>query len=179
VVAALALLLASMEVGTAQEHGAVLLTDTAIHVKAGQRVRFSGYIKTEAITRGFAALWWEEMERGRPTSVNHTADPVLGTKPWTRYEIELPPFSADVDLWFGVQMSGNGTAWFNSFQLEIDGKPDRDTRTMDPSTWIRSRRSDTTRFDIGIFRRWMRAPANDPNAERDNATTLVIRSTSS
>ena len=33
---------------------------------AGKKVRYSGYIKTEGVTRGFAGLWWRWTDRPGP-----------------------------------------------------------------------------------------------------------------
>jgi erythromycin esterase-like protein len=88
---------------------------------AGKQVRFSGYIKTEGITRGYAGLWWRiDGASGLLKLDNMSERGPRGTTPWTLYEISMP-VPADVkNINFGVLHPGDGTAWFDSLQVEID-----------------------------------------------------------
>ena len=58
----------------------------------GKRARFSGYIRTQDITTGYAGLWFRV--DGAPRQVlafdNMNNRGVTGTTDWTRYEIDLP-----------------------------------------------------------------------------------------
>jgi erythromycin esterase-like protein len=62
----------------------------------GKRIRFSGYIKTENVTRGYAGLWWrvdgpgESGNRNVLAFDNMSGRGVTGTSDWKRYEIDLP-----------------------------------------------------------------------------------------
>jgi len=88
---------------------------------AGKQVRFRGYIKTEGITRGYAGLWWRiDGASGLLKLDNMSERGPRGTTPWTLYEISMP-VPADVkNINFGVLHPGDGTAWFDSLQVEID-----------------------------------------------------------
>jgi hypothetical protein len=44
-----------------------------------------------------------------------------GTTPWTRYEITVDVPTEGKAIYFGALHPGNGTAWFDSLQLEMDG----------------------------------------------------------
>jgi hypothetical protein len=95
----------------------------------GKRAKFSGYIKTEAITRGYAGLWWRvdgpATAAGRPTMLafdNMMSRGVKGTTDWTKYEIDLPVDETATNINFGAIFPGDGTAWFDSFSVELDGK---------------------------------------------------------
>jgi len=92
----------------------------------GRRFRFSGYVKSEGITRGNAALWCRVDGTGGTLFIANApapTSPLRGTTPWTRYEIvgEVNPDA--VGVVFGVFHSGDGTAWFDNLQVEIDGAP--------------------------------------------------------
>jgi erythromycin esterase-like protein len=95
----------------------------------GKKAKFSGWIKTENVTRGYAGLWWRvdgpAGEGGRPSMLafdNMQSRGVKGTTDWTRYEIELPVAENAVNINFGALFPGDGTAWFDGFAVELDGK---------------------------------------------------------
>jgi erythromycin esterase-like protein len=104
-----------------------------VEAAAGKRIRFSGYIRTEAIADGHAALWWRaDGDAGRTLAFDNmqTRAP-RGTTDWTRYEIDLA-VPADVrNINFGVLMPGRGTAWFDDLAVEIDGAAFVDAKSFD------------------------------------------------
>jgi erythromycin esterase-like protein len=100
---------------------------------AGKHLRFSGYIKTEGITKGYAGLWWRNDgppdASGKPAPAGfdnmHDRGP-KGSTDWTKYEIELDIPATTVNINFGLLFPANegaGTAWFDGLQVELDGKP--------------------------------------------------------
>jgi len=99
---------------------------------AGKQVRFSGYIKTEGITRGYAGLWWRIDGASGPLKLDNMSDRgPRGTIPWMLYEISMP-VPADVkNINFGVLHPGDGSAWFDSLQVEIDGVPYANSELFD------------------------------------------------
>lgn len=58
---------------------------------AGHHVRFSGYIKTENLTHGWAGLWWRvDGEPGKLLAFDNMQDRgAKGTSPWTPYSISI------------------------------------------------------------------------------------------
>jgi erythromycin esterase-like protein len=91
---------------------------------AGKRVRFSGYIKTQGVTQGYAGLWWRvDGASGALAFDNMSTRGVTGTTDWQRYEIELPVSAEATNINFGVLFPGSGTAWFDSLAIELDGVP--------------------------------------------------------
>jgi len=109
-----------------------------VEIAAGHTITFSGYIKTENITRGYAGLWWRidgsKNEAGRPAILgfdNMQARGPRGTTEWTKYEITMPVPAEAQNINFGVLHPGNGTAWFDSLQVAIDGVPYTDTSRFD------------------------------------------------
>jgi hypothetical protein len=95
-----------------------------VRVAAGKHVKYSGYIKTEGVNRGWAGLWWRvDGEPGTaPLAFDNMQDRgATGTTPWTRYEIELDVPANATHIYFGVLHVGNGAAWFDTLQVELNG----------------------------------------------------------
>lgn len=91
---------------------------------AGKRVRFSGYIKTENVTNGWAGLWWRvDGPLGALAFDNMQNRGATGTMDWKRYVIELPVAPETRNINFGALFPGDGTAWFDDLTIELDGKP--------------------------------------------------------
>jgi erythromycin esterase-like protein len=99
---------------------------------AGKSVRFSGWIKTEGITRGYAGLWWRVDGGSRTLAFDNMGRRgVTGTTEWTRYTIELPVAANATNINFGALLPGDGTAWFDELTVELDGKPYVNTGAFD------------------------------------------------
>ncbi|MCK4341511.1 MAG: erythromycin esterase family protein [Phycisphaerae bacterium] len=95
-----------------------------VEAAVGKRIRYSGYIKTEGITREFAGLWWRVDGKSGVLDFDNMNDRgPKGTTPWKRYEIELDVPADAVNIDFGVIHPGDGTAWFDTLRVEIDGRP--------------------------------------------------------
>lgn len=96
-----------------------------VKMAAGHHIKYSGFIRTEGVTQGYAGLWWRnDGANGKPLSLDNMADRgAKGTTPWTRYEISVDVPADATHINFGVLHPGNGTAWFDSLQVEIDGVP--------------------------------------------------------
>ena len=100
---------------------------------AGHRIRFSGYIKTENITYGYAGLWWRvDGDVGKELAFdNMQGRGAKGTTSWTPYAISLDVPADARAIKFGVVHPGNGTAWFDSLAVEVDGVPYSDPSSFD------------------------------------------------
>jgi erythromycin esterase-like protein len=100
---------------------------------AGHHIRFSGYIKTENITYGYAGLWWRvDGEAGKVLAFdNMRGRGAGGTTAWTPYTISLDVPADARAIKFGILHPGNGTAWFDSLAVEIDGVPYSDPSSFD------------------------------------------------
>ena len=127
----------------------------------GSTVHLRGYIRTEGITQGYAGLWLRaDAEGSRMLALeNMGSRGVTGTTPWTAYEITLPVDSAAVNIAFGVLHPGDGTAWFDSLTLDVDGKPLAEAAppwapTAEQLAWVRRNAIPLTGVDAG-------APAGD------------------
>src|SRR5262245_6034254 len=99
---------------------------------AGKKVRYSGYIKTEGVTRGFAGLWWRvDGPSGVLAFDNMQSRGVKGTTDWTKYTIELLVDASVKNINFGALLPGDGIAWFDGLTIELDGEPFTDASVMD------------------------------------------------
>ena len=95
-----------------------------VSVAASKRVKYSGFIKTAGVTRGYAGLWWRvDGESGALAFDNMSNRGATGTSEWARYEIELPVASNARNINFGALHTGDGTAWFDDLRIELDGVP--------------------------------------------------------
>ena len=91
---------------------------------AGKRIKFSGYIKTEGVTSGFASLWWRADRGEKAVAFDNMHDrAAAGTGNWRRYELSLSIPKDITNINFGVLLGGSGTAWFADLKIEIDKKP--------------------------------------------------------
>lgn len=92
----------------------------------GKHIRYSGYIRTENVTGGWAGLWWRvDGEPGTGALAFDTMSDrgAKGTTPWTLYVIDLDVPANARNINFGVLHVGTGTAWFDTLKVEIDGAP--------------------------------------------------------
>jgi len=110
----------------------VATTTFPVKAAAGKRVRFSGYIKTEDVTTGYAGLWWRvDGQAGALAFDNMQNRGVKGTTDWKRYDIELSVPAHATNINFGALFPGSGTAWFDGLSVELDGVPYSDKSDFD------------------------------------------------
>lgn len=100
---------------------------------AGKHIRYTGFIRTENVTEGWAGLWWRvDGEGGKVLAFDNMQNRgATGTTGWKRYEISLTVPKDARNINFGVIHIGGGTAWFDSLAVEVDGVPYTDTSTFD------------------------------------------------
>jgi erythromycin esterase len=96
-----------------------------IEAVRGHRIRYSGWIKTDRIQRGYAGLWWRvDGPSGTVLGFNNMqGSGPSGTTDWRSYAFELDVSPDAVDVVFGVLQTGDGTAWFDNLSVTIDGSP--------------------------------------------------------
>lgn len=104
---------------------------------AGKRVRVAGFIKTNEVKEGHAALWVRaDGPDGILTLNNMGGEGATGTAGWARYEAEiLVPQNANRIL-FGALMPGNGTAWYDSLSLSGQAPEDLPPPSEDARTYL-------------------------------------------
>ncbi|HEX2223480.1 MAG TPA: erythromycin esterase family protein, partial [Thermoanaerobaculia bacterium] len=107
-----------------QAGGPFLLQPIDAVAVAGRRVQLGGYIRTEGMTVGYAGLF---VAASGPSGTVFAQLPAgsaaTGSSPWSRYEVEadLPADITSVSV--GLEMAGNGTAWFDNLGIQVDGRP--------------------------------------------------------
>jgi erythromycin esterase-like protein len=91
---------------------------------AGRKAHFSGYIKTQGVSTGYAGLWFRADGAGKSLAFKNLGDsPAKGTTDWKKYDLEIDVPAETSNINFGVLLSGDGTAWFDSPSIELDGVP--------------------------------------------------------
>lgn len=102
-------------------------------VAAGKHINYSGYIKSDGVTEGWSGLWWRvDGDAAKILAFdNMQGRGITGTTPWTRYEISIDVPANARKINFGVLHPGNGTVWFDSLQVEVDGVPYADHNAFD------------------------------------------------
>ena len=87
---------------------------------AGKNITLTGYIRTENVTNGYAGLWMRiDPSLGFD---NMSKNGVKGTTNWTKYAItlKLSPQKTE-QIIIGGLLVGKGKAWFDKFNVTIDG----------------------------------------------------------
>lgn len=88
----------------------------------GEKIKLTGYLKTENVSEGWAGLWLRiDPQVGFDNMQNRG---VTGTTDWKKYEIELDlkPDQAQ-KIVFGGLLAAKGKIWLDNFNITIDGKP--------------------------------------------------------
>lgn len=122
---------------------ASLMQDLLADEYRGQRVRWSGYLKTEAVVE-WCALWM------RVDGPNHKAiafdnmqsRPRTGTTDWHPCEVVLDVATEAEGVFFGLLLNGTGTVWMADVALEVVGPEVPVTATA-----MMSRRPQNLTFD--------------------------------
>jgi hypothetical protein len=85
----------------------------------GKRVRFSAFVRTEAV-QDWAGLWMR-VDKGREAvSFDNMQDrPIKGTTAWQSYAVVLDVPSDATGLAFGILVHGVGSAWINGVVFEV------------------------------------------------------------
>jgi erythromycin esterase len=103
----------------------------------GKRVRLSAWIRTEGITRGSAGLRFLARGPGATPGSVLVVDSITpgasGTSPWTRHSVELTVDARAEQAFLGAFHKGNGTAWYDDLEVEIDGV--RYVPPLPPPAW--------------------------------------------
>lgn len=86
---------------------------------AGQRVRMTGFVKSENVKKS-AALWLRVDRGAKPVSFDNMQHrPIKGTSEWKQYEIVLDVPKDATGISFGALLTGTGQIWFDSLSFEI------------------------------------------------------------
>lgn len=86
----------------------------------GQKVRYTGYLKTDAVN-GYGGLWMRvDAIDGRVLALdNMSARPITGTQDWARFEVVLDVPDEAGRLVIGALLAGTGRVWLDDAALEL------------------------------------------------------------
>jgi hypothetical protein len=116
-VASLSDVIADRGVGGAEN----IIFAPGLHTKGS--VKVSAYVKTKGMTDGFAAIAMRLNGDDAPIAqINSGSKSKTGDNDWSLVEIELPLVPAVKSLSFALQVSGRGQAWFDDFEISVNGK---------------------------------------------------------
>jgi hypothetical protein len=91
--------------------------------KTGKKVKISAYVKTQNMTQGFAGLAMRIHDANKEIGyVDSGNQGKSGNTDWSLCEIEIPLSKDVLSITFAGQTNGSGKAWFDDFQVSIDGK---------------------------------------------------------
>lgn len=86
---------------------------------AGQRIRFSGFLKWDRVT-DYATLWVRADYKGKPVAFeSQQGQKMRGTRDWKEYELVINMPREIDSLLFGVLLGGEGELWADDFKLEV------------------------------------------------------------
>jgi len=97
--------------------------DTLLKNLRGKTVTFSGWIRTENISK-WAGLWWTvDGPHGTIAYKNMYDKATGGTRDWQKYSFSLPISDSATSIDFGVNMnsSGGGKVWFDNLEIDTNG----------------------------------------------------------
>ncbi|HWF06921.1 MAG TPA: hypothetical protein VG297_00580 [Bryobacteraceae bacterium] len=105
-----------------QNFGTLMQMFNATKEYAGQRVRFSAYVKSDNVT-DWAALWMRVDRKGSPTLSfdNMQNRAIKGTTEWQRYEVVLDVQADATAIAFGILLAKSGAVWLTGVKFEIVG----------------------------------------------------------
>ncbi len=111
--------LRSVSQASSSDFATMMTTESAVSF-AGKRVRFRGWVRTDALD-SWAGLWMrvDEPNQKQGAFDNMANRPIKGTTPWTPYDVVLDVASDAVDVAFGVLLSGDGQAWLDGVDVEV------------------------------------------------------------
>lgn len=89
----------------------------------GKNIKLEGYMKIKNVENGFAGLLLRVDGNGKSLSFDNMKNQnISGTHDWQKYSITLNyPEDAEYIFVAGI-LTGKGEAWFDDFELTIDGK---------------------------------------------------------
>jgi hypothetical protein len=88
----------------------------------GERINFSGYVKSKLVA-DWAALWMRVDDViGRPMSFDNMSDrPIVGNSDWVKFEVVLDVPTNSSEISFGVLLDGKGQILFDKFEFKVVG----------------------------------------------------------
>lgn len=91
---------------------------------AGTTIKLEGFMKIKNVENGFAGLLLriDDYEDKALAFDNMQSQKITGTKDWQKYSLTLNYPEEAQSIYIAGILSGKGEAWFDDFNLSIDGK---------------------------------------------------------
>ena len=136
----------SSSTGGANQHGFDFETLPA-YPAIGKTLHISGFIRTQAVN-GSAYLWADTFDAADNfLGINPETVAAQGTAGWTRYDIHLAVPAGAAVVYFGCELAGSGTAWFDNLSIDVDGQPYFSDPTAQQLQWIEANTIPFTSLD--------------------------------
>lgn len=110
-----------LQEGLAQNFGVATGT-FPVGVAAGKALKYTGFIKTQGVNNGYAGLWWRCDGPNGVLAFGNTTT-ATGTNDWKQFEVDLNIPANTTNINFGVLLDGDGTAWFDTLAVTLNGTP--------------------------------------------------------
>lgn len=116
----------------------------SVDMVRGKQVEVKARIKTKALTRYAGLFIVAERKDEIAVSVSEPGESVRGTKDWQTVSLRMHIPEDASHVQFGGRMAGMGTAWFDDFEIRIEGrkladaKPDFREPTEEELAWLRN-----------------------------------------
>lgn len=113
---------AYMKAKADEEGFGTLMQDISAAQYVGKRVRFSGFVKSDSVTR-WAGLWMRvDGAPGTTLAFDNMQDrAVKGTTGWQQYAVVLDVPESATGIFFGILLDGPGEVWLNNANIEVVG----------------------------------------------------------
>ncbi|NOY47415.1 MAG: erythromycin esterase family protein [Chlorobi bacterium] len=110
----------------------------------GKTIELIGRIKTKSVRNGYAGIWLTtNNNKGVIVADNMNDRGLTGTNDWQKVSIRLSVDKSTTKITFGSLLTGKGTAWFDGFEIYIDGikfndvKPKNVEPTKEELDWLK------------------------------------------
>lgn len=128
-----------------------------IDLVKGKNIEFKGWIKTKDVTDGYAGLWWRvDGKNYEQLGFDNMSNRGLkGTNDWLQVSIKMKVNENVVNINFGALFPGKGTAWFDNFEILIDGVKFNDIEpitvypTNEETAWLKQHIYPLKTYDPG------------------------------
>ena len=112
----------------------------------GKTFHLSGFIRTQGAGAS-ASLWVTVFDASNNYLGGGNSQTVSGTTGWAHYDMYLVVPSGAAFFYFGCQLYGSGTAWFDNLSIDLDGQSFFPDPTPQQVQWVQSNAIPFTTLD--------------------------------
>ena len=104
--------------GNSEGFGTLMQQISAVQYQ-GQRLRLSGYVKSEEV-KNWAGLWMRVDKEGSVSAFDNMQERAIqGTTGWQKCEVVLDVEKRATGIAFGILLTGSGRVWLSGTKLEV------------------------------------------------------------